>query len=65
MVVSNEVKKIFKLAGIKDVWIKSRGNTGMRTNVVRAVFNAFGNIGSFKIDENIIDNTGLKTGKVN
>jgi len=64
LVVSDEAKKIFRLAGIKDVWIKSRGNTGMRINVVRAIFDAFKKLGGFKIDNTMIENTGLKTGKV-
>jgi len=38
--VDDEAKKILKLAGIKDVWIKSLGNTGARINLITAIYNA-------------------------
>lgn len=37
---SNELKKILKLAGIKDVWSKSKGQTKTRMNHVFACFEA-------------------------
>lgn len=40
LVAENEAKKILKLAGIKDVWVKTYGNTGMRINLVNALFEA-------------------------
>jgi len=36
--VSDEVKKLMKLAGISDIWCKTRGNTHMRINLIKAVF---------------------------
>lgn len=44
LVASDEVKKILRLAGIKDIWMKSFGNTGMRINLIRAIFNALKNL---------------------
>jgi len=41
LVASDEAKKILRLAGIKDVWVKSYGNTGMRQNLISAIFDAF------------------------
>jgi small subunit ribosomal protein S5 len=38
LVASNEAKKIFKLAGIKDIWIKTLGNTSNRLNLMYAIF---------------------------
>lgn len=40
LVADNETKKILKLAGIKDVWVKTFGNTSTRTNLIFAVFDA-------------------------
>jgi len=40
LVASDEVKKIFKLAGIKDIWMESRGRTANRINFIYAIFDA-------------------------
>jgi small subunit ribosomal protein S5 len=40
IVAENEAKKILKLAGIKDVWVKTFGNTSMRFNLISAIFEA-------------------------
>jgi len=48
LVVSDEVKKIMRLAGIEDVWIKSFGNTGMRINHIQAIFDGLRKLHSYK-----------------
>ena len=40
ILAAHESKKVLKLAGIKDVWVKSFGNTGMRLNLINAIFGA-------------------------
>jgi len=40
IVADDESKKIFRLAGIKDVWVKTFGNTSMRINLITAIYNA-------------------------
>ncbi len=40
LVASDEAKKILRLAGIKDVWVKTFGNTSMRINLINAIFDA-------------------------
>ncbi len=40
LVADNETKKILKMAGIKDVWVKTYGNTSNRINLISAVFDA-------------------------
>jgi small subunit ribosomal protein S5 len=40
LVASDEAKKILRLAGIKDVWLKTFGNTSMRMNLINAIFDA-------------------------
>lgn len=44
LAADNETKKILKLAGIKDIWVKTYGNTKMRLNLIQAVFNALKNL---------------------
>lgn len=34
------VKKIIKLSGIKDIWVNAKGNTGARSNLIKALFEA-------------------------
>lgn len=40
LVADDESKKILRLAGIKDVWVRTFGNTGMRINLITATFDA-------------------------
>ncbi len=40
LVADDESKKVLRLAGIKDVWMKTYGNTGMRINLITALFKA-------------------------
>lgn len=40
LVSNDEAKKIFRLAGIKDIWMKSRGRTSNRINFIYAIFDA-------------------------
>lgn len=40
LVADDESKKVLRLAGIKDVWVKTFGNTGTRINLITALFNA-------------------------
>lgn len=40
LVADNESKKLLRLAGIKDVWVKTFGNTANRINLIYAVFDA-------------------------
>lgn len=40
LVADDESKKILRIAGIKDVWVKTFGNTGMRINLISAIFDA-------------------------
>lgn len=40
LVVSDEMKKFFRVAGVKDIWSKTFGNTASRVNLMKAVYNA-------------------------
>lgn len=61
---SSDVRKLLKLGGIQDIWVKSRGNTRTRENIIKATFNAFKNMNQVKVNKNIKNNTGLVVGKV-
>lgn len=62
--VGNEVKKIMRLAGVKDVWCKTRGQSQSRINLIKAVFDAFSRVNSYKISEESARLTGAKVGRV-
>ena len=40
LMANKEAKKVFRLAGIKDIWMSSRGNTANRINLISAIFDA-------------------------
>ena len=40
LVIDDEIKKIFKLAGIRDVWCKTRGQSTQKMNFVEASMKA-------------------------
>jgi small subunit ribosomal protein S5 len=40
LAADDESKKVLRLAGIKDVWMKTYGNTGTRINLITALINA-------------------------
>jgi small subunit ribosomal protein S5 len=48
IVASEEVKKILRLAGIKDAWVKTSGKTSTRTNLTMAFFEALKKLNSGK-----------------
>ncbi|MBU5689929.1 MAG: 30S ribosomal protein S5 [Candidatus Aenigmatarchaeota archaeon] len=48
IVMNDEAKKIIKLAGIEDVWVKTYGNTGARINLIKAIFNALKQLHFYK-----------------
>ncbi len=51
LAVSYEVKKLLRLAGVKDVWIKTLGATSTRYNLVKAAFNALKNLHGYRTGE--------------
>jgi small subunit ribosomal protein S5 len=50
IVASDSVKKIIKLSGIKDIWVKTDGKTATRTNLAFATFEALRNLNRTKGD---------------
>jgi len=62
--VSDEVKKVMRLAGISDVWCKTRGQTTTRVNMMRAVLNALKKLNTFKMKPEFEKKVAMTTGKV-
>jgi len=51
LVIENELKKLFKLAGIQDVWSKSKGQARQKINLVNATMQALSKTTELKIRE--------------
>ncbi|MFP4115867.1 MAG: 30S ribosomal protein S5 [Candidatus Aenigmatarchaeota archaeon] len=64
LVVSDEVKKFMKLAGVEDCWIKTFGETRTRTNLIKAVYNAFNNLNHLRMEEDFKEKTGTVMGEI-
>jgi small subunit ribosomal protein S5 len=64
LAVSDEVKKILKLAGISDIWSKSKGNSQMRANLIRCVFNALKKLNAYKVKPEFEKESGMSAGRV-
>ncbi|MFB6199869.1 MAG: 30S ribosomal protein S5 [Candidatus Nanohaloarchaea archaeon] len=48
---SDELKKLFELAGYDDLWVQARGQTKTRENLVKAAFNALKKINEYKKED--------------
>jgi small subunit ribosomal protein S5 len=64
LAVSDEVKKLLRLAGISDIWSKTKGNTQMRINLIKATFDALKKLNAYKIKPEFEEKSGMTTGKV-
>ena len=51
LVINKECRKVLALAGIKDVYSKTRGTTHTAINVVLACFDALKKLNKFKLTE--------------
>lgn len=62
--IQGESAKILKLAGVKDIWSETRGNTTTRLNVVKATFDALKKLTDMKTQERFIPELGIIEGKM-
>lgn len=62
--VESECKKILSLAGIEDVWSKTRGQTGSKTNLVYACIRAIKNMTTMKVLQKYSESLGVVEGGV-
>ncbi len=51
LVGSDVVKKILRIAGIKDIWVSTDGDSRTKVNAANATYNALRNISNVKIPE--------------
>lgn len=63
--VEKECAKILALAGIKDVWSKTRGNPRTKLNLISACNLALINLSTFKTLPKHEGSLGIKSGKIN
>ena len=62
LVVEEEAKKLLRLAGIKDVYSFSRGQTRIKYNTVKAAFNALKQLTKMKTREEFREFSGMVEG---
>jgi len=62
--IADECKKILKIAGIKDVWSETFGQTSTRINLAFACFNALKQLTKTKVNENFLKISGIKEGSL-
>ena len=48
--VSNEAKKVMRLAGIRDMWTKRQGESKTRNNYILAIFDAFKRMNMMRLE---------------
>lgn len=57
-----EIAKILRLAGIKDVWSRTRGQTRNKLNVIEALRKALMKLSTTKIQQRHVDNLAIRQG---
>lgn len=62
--VEKECAKILALAGIKDVWSKTEGQTKTKLNLIYALMNALRKLSEMKIQPSDIQNLGIVEGSL-
>jgi len=64
LVASSEAKKVLRLAGIKDIWMVSFGQTRRRINFVQAIYDALRKLSLYRIQPAYKNISGVKIGKI-
>ena len=62
--VEKECAKILEMAGIKDVWSKTKGQTKTKINLVAAVMDALKKLSQIKYQPNDVEKFGIVEGKM-
>lgn len=63
LISEKECQKVLHLAGIKDVWMKSYGNTGTKVNLIKACMNALEELIITKIQPRHRESFGILDGQ--
>lgn len=64
LIIVRECAKILRLAGIKDVWTKTFGQTRTDVNLIYACVDALKKLSDMKIKQEDIENLGLVEGRI-
>jgi small subunit ribosomal protein S5 len=64
LVVEKECQKILRMAGIKDVFSKTSGQTNTKTNLIGACINALKGLTNVKITPELVKELGVVEGKM-
>ena len=62
--IEKECQKILDMAGIKDVWSKTKGQTKVKTNLVMACFDALKQLSSTRVQQRYYKNLGIVEGAI-
>jgi len=62
--IEHECQKMLKLAGIKDVWSESSGQTKTKINLISACFDALKKLMGTKVGPEYLEILGIKEGKI-
>ncbi len=62
--IADECKKVLELAGIKDVWSKTFGQTNTRVNLIFACFYALKQLTKSKVNKKFEKHAGIKEGRL-
>ncbi len=62
--IEKECKKILEIAGIKDVWSKTKGQTKVKTNLVMACFDALKQLSSIRVQQRYYKSLGIAEGAI-
>ena len=63
--IEGECRKILSIAGIKDIWSQTSGQTRTKINLVHACFDAMKKLSEIKFQQSDIENLGIKEGPIN
>lgn len=64
LLVESQIKKILELAGIKDVYSRTFGQTGTKINLIKACFDALKNLSKTKVKYEYKEQLGIKEGMI-
>jgi small subunit ribosomal protein S5 len=62
--IEKECQKILNLAGISDVWSKTKGQTKVKTNLIIACFDALNKLSTTRLHERHYKNLGIIEGSI-
>ncbi len=62
--IEKECQKILDMAGIRDVWSKTKGQSRIKTNLIMACFNALKQLSSIRVQQRYYKNLSIAEGAI-